>query len=813
MASIAAKEQRFSSNFLRLASDWGLLTGSVPMIHMLTQAVSLIAAAFAIGGEELPFAPIRQGVEPMAQRIIHEDCRLLIIGDSNSVKESQPRMLGGLMRTWNPDQWVGRVAPGTVSVNEGVKILSNSTGVDVTPRKIFDTQTSDPVIWSNGQDGFIPTYGMDYVTDGTGLQYWSEYVVARLTRLDEYIGGDWAVGAPMKARLIYAHDDEGIQRLRYHARRGGEEGPFTEFWPFDPDAERPWIDWVEVDVPDGSGEVSAVVQPPQGWLSEGNGGPYPCPQNCEPDKRFFYVTQVLWRTDVPGLQIDAVAEGGFTAEDHLASSGHCDQQAIEDYLAATREPNLFMILLGQNMSTSEHESVLVNYKAHILGIVDRYRSAALAVDPAADPMFLLVSPWQTGSIDRFFEAAQAMYEIAESREDVGFINLMALGGHYEMNRGIYLQVNGVHFDTDAGADYFCGLIWEQIVRAAAGKVDQAVPGDVDVLADAALDVDDAAIRLMQGVHDGRVEIATSGLTMTGWDPEYSFLNLSSYPEGAVQCLPGSEVEFERIGIIGGDGQEGSDGLRRGGCLVAEQASVTLSECHLTGGSADFGGLVSVSGGDLTMRDTKLSGGTATQFGGIVYAQDADITCENAYFVDGAAQMGGGVYFDDCEAVFEVSEMADCISEEDGGGAFIADGSLEMVSTRIRRCEATLGGGLANAGGFVVVESGWIYSNDAVSGGGILNDGGSLFVSSSTLCGNEPDNIVGAWSDLGGSIIELTCGCPADLNGSGYVDVIDLLVVIDGWGPCVPGCLGDLNGDDIVGTDDILDVISSWGECL
>ncbi len=780
---------------------------------MLTHAASLIAAALAYGGEELPFAPIRQGVEPMAQRILHEDCRLLIIGDSNSVKESSPRMLGGLMRTWNPDQWVGRVAPGTVSVNEGVKVISNSTGVDVTPRKIFDTQTGDPATWSNGQDGFIPTYGLDYVTDGSGLQYWSDYVIARLTRLEEYMGGDWTDGAPMKARLVYAHDDEGIQRLRYHARRGEAEGPYTEFWPFDADADRPWIDWVEVDVPSGSGEVSAAVQPPQGWLSEGNGGPYPCPQNCESGKRFFYLTQVLWRTDVPGLQIDAVAEGGFTAEDHLASSGHYDQQAIEGYLAATREPNLFMLLLGQNMSTSEHKSVPVNYKAHILGIVDRYRDAALAVDPNADPMFLLVSPWQTGALDRFFEAAQALNEIAESRPDVGFINLMALGGHYDLNRGVYLQMNGVHFETDEGADYFCGLIWDQLERAAAGKVDQAVPGDVDVLADAALDVDGAAIQLMQGVHDGRLEIASSDLSMTGWDPQYSFLNLSSYSDGAVQCLPGSGVEFERIGFAGGNGQEGPDGVRRGGCLVASQASVTMRDCRLVGGSADLGGLVSVTGGDVTMQGTRLSGGTASQYGGIVYAEGADVTCDDVYLVDGAAPAGGGFFLNACQSVFDASEVADCVAEGSGGGIAVSGGSLALSSMRVRRCEAVDGGGIAIDGGNVTIEGGWIHSNDAISGGGILNDGGSLLVSSSTLCGNEPDNIMGAWSDLGGSIVEPTCECPADLDGSGFVDVSDLLVVIDGWGPCVPGCLGDLDGDEIIGTDDILVVIADWGECL
>jgi hypothetical protein len=779
---------------------------------MLIATTSLIAAAFA-SGDQLPYAPVRHGIEPIAQRIVHEDCRLLIIGDSNSVKESAPRMLGGLMRTWEPDQWVGRVSPGVVSVDEGVKVISNSTGVDVTARKIFDTQSGDPATWSNGQDGFTPTYGMDYVTDGTGLQHWSRYAIARLTRLDTYVSGDWTAGAPMKARLVYAHDDEGIQRLRYHASRGDTEGADTEFWPLDAEAERPWIDWVEVDVPDGDGEVSAAVRPPQGWRSESDGGPYPCPQNCEPGKRFFHLAQVLWRTDVPGLQIDAIAEGGFTAEDHLEAEDHYDQQAIEGYLRATREPNLFMVLLGQNMSTSEHANVLENYKAHVVGIVDRYRDAALAVDPDADPLFLLVSPWQTGAFDRFFEASQAMYEIAESRPDVGFINLMAMSGHYEINRGTTLQMNGVHFATDDGADYFCRLIWEQLVRALEGKVDQAVPGDVDEVADAALDIDDAAVWLMHGVHDGRIEIAGSGLSVTGWDPHYSFLDLSSYSEGTLRCLPGSEVLFERVGITGGQGEAGADGLTRGGCLEASEASVALRHCRLTGGSADLGAQIAMSGGTLDLEETRLSGGTAGHSGGAIFGENAAITCEAAYIVGASAAWGGGLYLDGCQSELESSEIVDCVAAEGGGGVMILGGTLDMSTVRIRRCEATEGGAAFMDGGVVMLDGGWIHSNDAVLGGGMVNDGGSLLVASTIFCGNEPDNIVGSWSDLGGSTVEPICECPADLDGSGEVEVMDLLVVIEDWGPCTAGCLGDLDGDDIVGTDDLLLIIANWGECL
>jgi len=65
---------------------------------------------------------------------------------------------------------------------------------------------------------------------------------------------------------------------------------------------------------------------------------------------------------------------------------------------------------------------------------------------------------------------------------------------------------------------------------------------------------------------------------------------------------------------------------------------------------------------------------------------------------------------------------------------------------------------------------------------------------------------GAWSPG-------TC-CEGDLNGSGGVDVDDLLAVISAWGPCVDpdDCPADMDGDGTVSVDDVLAVISAFGPC-
>jgi probable HAF family extracellular repeat protein len=50
--------------------------------------------------------------------------------------------------------------------------------------------------------------------------------------------------------------------------------------------------------------------------------------------------------------------------------------------------------------------------------------------------------------------------------------------------------------------------------------------------------------------------------------------------------------------------------------------------------------------------------------------------------------------------------------------------------------------------------------------------------------------------------------PADINGDGVVDVLDLLALLSAWGPC-SGCPEDINGDGAVDVVDLLQLLASW----
>jgi hypothetical protein len=54
--------------------------------------------------------------------------------------------------------------------------------------------------------------------------------------------------------------------------------------------------------------------------------------------------------------------------------------------------------------------------------------------------------------------------------------------------------------------------------------------------------------------------------------------------------------------------------------------------------------------------------------------------------------------------------------------------------------------------------------------------------------------------------------PADLNGDGVVNVLDLLILLDAWGACADcsDCDADFNGDCAVDVLDLLFLLDNWG---
>ncbi len=74
--------------------------------------------------------------------------------------------------------------------------------------------------------------------------------------------------------------------------------------------------------------------------------------------------------------------------------------------------------------------------------------------------------------------------------------------------------------------------------------------------------------------------------------------------------------------------------------------------------------------------------------------------------------------------------------------------------------------------------------------------------------------LGLASDANGNGVPDRCEaapCAGDLDGSGAIDVVDLVQLIVSWGPC-PGCPADVTGDGTVDVSDLVQLILGWGPC-
>jgi hypothetical protein len=89
---------------------------------------------------------------------------------------------------------------------------------------------------------------------------------------------------------------------------------------------------------------------------------------------------------------------------------------------------------------------------------------------------------------------------------------------------------------------------------------------------------------------------------------------------------------------------------------------------------------------------------------------------------------------------------------------------------------------------------------------------------------EPDAcdiFTGDSKDINANLIPDECEeftCAGDLDGSGSVDIFDLLELLSAWGPCptggrpAPPCDADLDASGEVDIFDLLELLSAWGDC-
>jgi hypothetical protein len=155
---------------------------------------------------------------------------------------------------------------------------------------------------------------------------------------------------------------------------------------------------------------------------------------------------------------------------------------------------------------------------------------------------------------------------------------------------------------------------------------------------------------------------------------------------------------------------------------------------------------------------------------------------------------------------------------DAGKIYWADSNTSAVSNHIVR--ANLDGsdreilyqGTGGSSGFdgigLDLGNGKLYWSDEIDG--TVPEKGLW---EANLDGTDATRIFASpegWNAGAMTVVMSAPSCPADVNGDGAVDVLDLLAVLAAWGAA--GGPEDINGDGIVDVLDLLDLLAAWGPC-
>ncbi len=241
----------------------------------------------------------------------------------------------------------------------------------------------------------------------------------------------------------------------------------------------------------------------------------------------------------------------------------------------------------------------------------------------------------------------------------------------------------------------------------------------------------------------------------------------------------------------------------GGLACQSDPPAVIRNCEITGNTGRSAGGLSISGfGAFQITGCTVSGNTSTEFGGGgIRAFGTDPTViENCILWGNIASDGPQLLLDSGFNNPAIVSVDFC--DVQGGAA--------EVSVEINCCDSSqLTFGPANIDVdplFVDPDAGDYH---LAAGSPAVDAGNPKFVAGPDETDLDGDpRVVAGIVDLGADEFRR----PADLDGDGAVNVVDLLSLLGAWGPCPAppaSCAADLDGDGAVGVVDLLALLADW----
>lgn len=372
-----------------------------------------------------------------AQRLLRGSCACAVLGDSINVDTglTWTSMKVGYIKQLKPTTWAGDITSATTA-GQSVEVTNYPTPTDIVGLQasfggtaILDgdggavTGEADrwPCLWANWR---FPTASGN-VAWGATMSRWNFSAARRAL----YQGGDWMTGATT-CRVLFNRGSVGVSNVGYYSTRGG-----ASFQSNDNAALA--SGFTNVDIPIAAGAGDTVCE-----IYGSNAGNDERAQN-------LYVPAMRHKVDgATGLTLGCFGIGGAGVAD--LNSTTLITQAARNAMVAAFEIDTYIIAIGTNDTTWG-----ATQYTHLLGIIDKYRTASTAAGKVAK--FLLVSPYPQ-SVRAYPDVQAYMAQACGSASDISFFDLAGLVGTYaQILAAGYLAADNVH-PSATGAVYFATLL-------------------------------------------------------------------------------------------------------------------------------------------------------------------------------------------------------------------------------------------------------------------------------------------------------------------------------------------------------------------
>jgi len=169
--------------------------------------------------------------------------------------------------------------------------------------------------------------------------------------------------------------------------------------------------------------------------------------------------------------------------------------------------------------------------------------------------------------------------------------------------------------------------------------------------------------------------------------------------------------------------------------VTESGDLTLRNTIVTGGQETYGGAI-FNAGNLTITGGSISRADAVAGGAVFNARYGTLSISNSVLSKSTAYYYGGAVFNYFGTLLIEGSTISGNQAAWGGGVSTYQGAVQIDDCEISSNRAHEGGGVRGRSASVTISNSTVTKNSADTGGGVLNYSGSFTVQSSVITSNK-----------------------------------------------------------------------------